>query len=700
LLVSSCLRRIGGLVVFSLALALMVAPSAGAALPGGYSASPADGIGLPSRTPDDGAFGSTMANLGGLLLVGVPEANAGQGAIVLVNPYDPAQTQRIDVPLEPSRVEGEPTHFGASVAAIPDIGKCQQPTTQPGQTCAPTATPDGVPDFLVGAPGANVNNTQGGIDLGRVYVFDGSTRGVMKRIQIAPRSATDPIPGAPLAGKPDFGESVSSLSGTPPCLGAGGLTACPGADRVTKGDIDGDGIPDIAIGAPLYRESEDSSLACQAPTGQACPPTGRIYVVKGADLTTPGEVTALSDESHYALGVPTTYPYSDADSSATPQFGASIVPLGDVGSCDTSGVLGAVCPADHVRNAPDGVPDLLISGTGVDAGAIDAGAAFVLDGGSGTILSRLQSISPVANAAFGTFSSGEAAFGDLIDSPLPDIYVGAPGRAESDVFTGDGTLPLASRLWASTPVLGAGFGVSSAPAGDVAGDSPGELLIGDTGANAVHVFSACANAIVQTIGAPAGAGGFGAAVVSVGDVNGDGYPDFAAGAPSAAGATGRVFLMTSNGSPGPGVVPCHPGGGGGGGGGGGTAAGGGGGSTGPTPPPSDRKRTRALAVRRITISANKKKVKAGAPIALSGTLRAAKKRPTCQRRQKVAIQRMPIPGKYWATIDVAITRKDGKFLSTTNPGPANTSFYYRARVNRTKRCAAAASNRVKVRAMR
>jgi hypothetical protein len=690
-LVSSCLRRFGGFVAFSLALALAAAPSAVAALSAGYSPQPADGVDLPNRQSGDGGFGTTMTSLDGLLLVGVPGASNGEGAVVLIGPGG-GEPDRINPPLEPSHI-GAPTGFGASVAAIPDIGKCATPASK-GSSCPASPIRDGVTDFLVGAPGADIRNGAG-VDMGIVYVYDGATRAFMKRIQFARATAPDPIPGAPLAGDPDFGASVSSLSGRPPCLGAGGMTACPGDDRVTQGDVDGDGVPDIAIGAPLYRESADSSVVCMAPPGETCPATGRVYVVKGSDVTQAGDVLALSDEDHLVYLLPTSYPYSDPDTGETPKFGGSIMPLGDLGSCDTTDVLGALCPADHVRSAQDGVPDLLISGTGVDAGATDAGAAFVLDGFSGTILYRIQSPAPASGALFGSFSSGQRAFGDLIDTPLPDIYVGAAGVGRGFVFTGDSSFPIESRLWADTSVRGAGFGASSAPAGNIGGDAPGEVLIGDTGSGAAHVFSACGNAIVQSIGAPAGAGGFGASVVSVGDVNHDGYPDFAVGAPSAAGGAGRVFVMTSNGAPGPAVPACNPSGGGGG---GGTAAGGAGSSSPPKTSPG--KKTRTLAIRRISFTASKKKVKAGKPVRFRGRVRAAKRKATCQRRQKVAIQRSWRLGSKtgWTTIDVAVTNRKGKFLATTTPYPGDTTYTYRARVNRTKRCAAALSNRVKVRA--
>src|SRR5688500_5402216 len=95
--VSSRLLRIGVIVVASLSLALIAAPAAGAALAGGYAADPAQGIAMPGSSANS-RFGKVIVNAGGLLLVGVPDANNGDGAVVFLNPVD-QQTQRIDAPL-------------------------------------------------------------------------------------------------------------------------------------------------------------------------------------------------------------------------------------------------------------------------------------------------------------------------------------------------------------------------------------------------------------------------------------------------------------------------------------------------------------------------------------------------------------------------------------------------------------------------
>ena len=258
-------------------------------------------------------------------------------------------------------------------------------------------------------------------------------------------------------------------------------------------------------------------LRCTAPPGQACPSTGRIYVVSGAKLGATGRRLSISDDTQSPLvyGSPISYPYA-SESNAPPAFGASVVPLGDVGSCDTTDVQGQICPPANLRG-PDGIPDVLVSAIGADAGGVaDAGAAFVLDGAS-TILTRLDPPTAQASAGFGGFSSGVGAVGDLGATTLADIYVGAGGQngaslgqGQGYVFSGDAPASPFVSAADPSPAANGGFGAALSPIGDVAGDFLGELLIGaaGSGTNDVHVYSACAGGtIVQTISGPAGAAG-------------------------------------------------------------------------------------------------------------------------------------------------------------------------------------------------
>jgi hypothetical protein len=187
--------------------------------------------------------------------------------------------------------------------------------------------------------------------------------------------------------------------------------------------------------------------------------------------------------------------------------------------------------------------------------------------------------------------------------------------------------------------------------------------------------------------------GFGAAIVPLGDVNHDGYLDLAVGAPGHTNGQGAIYVMESNGAPGPDPScnpPPPPGGGG-----GGSSPGGGGGQSG-NPSTGPRKDTN-LAKRRITLGPRTKNVKLGKSLVMSGKLESSKRKSNCQTKQKIAIQRLS-QGNIWVAIDVAVSKKNGKFSSETFPGPAAT-FFYRARVNQTRRCMGATSNKIKVKVL-
>jgi hypothetical protein len=179
-------------------------------------------------------------------------------------------------------------------------------------------------------------------------------------------------------------------------------------------------------------------------------------------------------------------------------------------------------------------------------------------------------------------------------------------------------------------------------------------------------------------------------------VNGDGYADFVAGAPGANGNAGRVYVMKSNGQPGPGFggcLPPPPGGGDSGGGGGGTSGGSGGGGGGSTRTPG--KKVVLLVKRTLTLKSSQSTVSLSRGVTLVGTLRASESKRSCQRKQKVAIQRYSAVSRSWPTIDVAVTKANGRFTAHLRPALAET-LRYRAVVKRTKRCMGATSKKIKV----
>ncbi len=470
------------------------------------------------------------------------------------------------------------------ISTMPDIGSCPGKTT--GQLCTnPIGPADGVPELLIGARGVD---TDGQVDVGRAYVYDGATRALMKRIDMPPADATALSVSS---GGAWFGRAVIAPTGLPPCAGNGGVGACvamPGTVRI--GDMDGGGLPDIVIGASHY--TEDSATAyptsnCAQTPGAACIGAGRAYVYRGEDIA--------GSDPNVILNTPLrTYrnPYAQADNPTFPDptanrelFANAIAPVGDVGSCTTPGIAaGDQCPAGGISNIPDGRPDVVISDFRVDLQVahpdpayVDVGVDLLIDGRTGAILYTYQHPEPQAGAILGS-SLGGPPVGDLGDSPLPDVYLSAvtqngqyKGQGKGYVMSGNLTAFSStinfSILNDPTPTPGGNFGGGYTAVGNLV-DEPGqfrnELLIGQSNLGepgnpdligAVHVFDPLKAQVLQTIPDPDQSPGsrFGSDIISLGDINGDGFDDFAVSAPSFAGVAGpgqgRIYIFSSDNSP-------------------------------------------------------------------------------------------------------------------------------------------------------
>jgi hypothetical protein len=139
-----------------------------------------------------------------------------------------------------------------------------------------------------------------------------------------------------------------------------------------------------------------------------------------------------------------------------------------------------------------------------DAGATDAGAAYVLDGGT---LRRLASPAPAAGAQFGYAVAG---LGDRVAVGAPHADSGQPHAGTVYVFdAASGGLLLT--IPNPTPAFDDLFGFAVAAVGS-------NLLVGAPGANEAYVFDAGTGALLETLTDPAGAAFdlFGAAVAGVG----------------------------------------------------------------------------------------------------------------------------------------------------------------------------------------
>jgi hypothetical protein len=373
-------------------------------------------------------------------------------------------------------------------------------------------------------------------------------------------------------------------------------------------------------------------------------------------------------------------------------MGYSVAPVGDLGGCNnTTPIAPADAPSSYLcmntanTTTPDGRPDIIVSVHRVDtAGLGDVGIALAVDGATGRVMDVYNHPEPQESAIFGFSNYNQPAVGDVGSSTAPDVYQGAMiqtvdkfAQGQGYVLSGDFRSGGANHYRISvlndpTPNKIGNFGTSSAGVGNVSGDSRNEIMIGAYGPHApqviddivsdVHIFDPLHDEVLRTIPDPdnqAGSG-FGRGLAPLGDLNDDGFIDMVIGAggfgpgscsPCPPGgaepAQGRVYLFTSG----------------------------------------------DVATPTIDLSASKKKVRKGKKVKLSGSVDAAGNPEACEDGASVKLQRRKQGGgfKRFAT---ATAGADGDYARQIKPKKTRE---YRASVDASAQCAAAASNVVKVR---
>jgi hypothetical protein len=155
----------------------------------------------------------------------------------------------------------------------------------------------------------------------------------------------------------------------------------------------------------------------------------------------------------------------------------------------------------------------------------------------------------------GDVANGQLGFsmdvvGDLNGDAVPDLVFGAPGAGVTPGYARAVSGANGSTLWRFATSANSDFtGYGVGRAGDLNADGIPDVLVGSPGrspgglnaAGTVWVVSGATGSAIDSVHGTVAGGTLGTAARSVGDVNNDGVPDFAAGSVNEGGGRIRVF---------------------------------------------------------------------------------------------------------------------------------------------------------------
>ncbi len=298
-----------------------------------------------------------------------------------------------------------------------------------------------------------------------------------------------------------------------------------------RGDLDGDGVDDIAAGAPSESTGASFNGAVHLYSGIDGSPLGSIMHDVHRELF--GSSVSISQDIDLdgladllvgapgGLGRAVVYSGSTSDplwnligEQTYSQFGNSVAFLPDLDS--------------------DGVPDFLVGAPYYEVGQSKVGRAYLYSGATAATLAIVEgSGSPTL-----TLGSAVAPANDFNGDSVSDFLITAPFGGAGKVFLYSGK-DRSLLLEINGPQEGSWFGVSVASAGDVNLDGIQDIVIGSPsfyesccGLGAVFVVSGDDGRILVRLSASPWEGpqGVGTTVASSADWSGDGFGEILLGA--------------------------------------------------------------------------------------------------------------------------------------------------------------------------
>lgn len=358
----------------------------------------------------------------------------------------------------------------------------------------------------------------------------------------------------PVEGDLDLGTADALLLGEDAGDAAGTAVAGPG-------DVNGDGVPDLLIGAP-GRGSGNEGVAYLV----YGPVTGTLDLSAadavwesgtrsanagealggGFDLDGDGVVDAAigaPGDTYGGTGAGTVYLVSGTTTGTNNVASANALIFGEDAQDGAGNALRVVSDIDG-----DGVADLLVAATGDDGHGSGSGAAYLLQGPLSGSIDLATADAKLRGEGSGDSAGSALAADDFDGDGLADVVVGASNAGTGIVYivsSPSGTVELSDADATLTGDGDAGaVGTSVATLGDTDGDGAADLLLGDPQYDASGLAQAGAAWLVPgplagnvSLG-DSGSGLYGEStseylgygVGAAGDVDGDGLDDILVGA--------------------------------------------------------------------------------------------------------------------------------------------------------------------------